>query len=415
MLARNPLPLALALLLLGLASCRAAPPPPARLGSLFVQRPGGLSMRAMPAWRLQDGLGRLVQLDLAPLARSRGRAQLDIEVEPGRFVTFTLEPFPSPSPETRAWHGFARDPDGGGTWTIDAVLRAQDRDRVFLADAHAPNGDLYILRPRPGSYLWQRIVLDWRSFVCGTDLRRAGTDDSGEDPPEDPADDDSDFDVLVLYTPDAREKEGGELPMLAYIDLAVVETNVAYANSKIVERVSLAGTAEVEYEELTSFDDMLDDLTDGDVPAAHDLRALHHADLVSLLVLCSTKNGVAWRMDVADPAFADKAFSVVSTLTATGHFSFGHELGHNQGCGHEPDESDPGLPAHAHGWDYYRAGYWRRTVLATTGGTREQQLSNPDVSFGGFGATGKSDVANNALRIHETAPIVAGFGRSPAP
>ena len=64
-----------------------------------------------------------------------------------------------------------------------------------------------------------------------------------------PAEDGSRIDVLVVFTRKARDAAGGLRAMWAEIDLLVAETNQAYADSAVVQRVHLAHAAEVRYVE----------------------------------------------------------------------------------------------------------------------------------------------------------------------
>ena len=52
-------------------------------------------------------------------------------------------------------------------------------------------------------------------------------------------DDGSNIDILVAYTPTARDKAGGTTAIENLIDLAVVETNQSYSNSGISQRLTL--------------------------------------------------------------------------------------------------------------------------------------------------------------------------------
>ena len=54
-----------------------------------------------------------------------------------------------------------------------------------------------------------------------------------------PLDDGSEIDVMVVYTPLAKRREGGRAAIEALIDLFVAETNQAYANSGVTHRIQL--------------------------------------------------------------------------------------------------------------------------------------------------------------------------------
>jgi hypothetical protein len=220
-------------------------------------------------------------------------------------------------------------------------------------------------------------------------------------------------DVLVVYTPEARTAAGGQSSILATIDLAVLETNQAYANSGINYRVELVKAVEVAYTEVTSFSAMLGALrnpTDGVLDEVHDLRDMYGADMVSMIVGGSQYCGLGYMMANPGPYFESWAFSVVARGCATGFYSFAHELGHNLGCAHDRDQAGTG----AYPWSFgHRASdsSWR-TIMAYAPGSRVKHFSNPDVMYAGE-PTGVSNSsagsADNAMTMNATLPIVADF------
>ena len=54
-----------------------------------------------------------------------------------------------------------------------------------------------------------------------------------------PSDDGSEIDVMVVYTPLAKHREGGRAAIEALIDLFVAETNQANTNSGVTHRIKL--------------------------------------------------------------------------------------------------------------------------------------------------------------------------------
>ena len=64
---------------------------------------------------------------------------------------------------------------------------------------------------------------------------------------DNPPDDGSVIDVMVVYTPLVRRREGGRAVVEALIDLFVAETNQANANSGVTHRVRLVLREEVDY------------------------------------------------------------------------------------------------------------------------------------------------------------------------
>lgn len=221
------------------------------------------------------------------------------------------------------------------------------------------------------------------------------------------------LDVLVVYTGQARIAAGGQASILATIDLAVLESNQAYANSGINYQLNLVKAAEVNYTEVTSFNEMLGRLrnpSDGVLDEVHALRDMYGADLVSMIVGGSQYCGLGYMMANPGAGFESWAFSVVARGCATGYYSFAHEIGHNLGCQHDHDHAGSG----AYGFSYgHRApdASWR-TVMAYAPGPRIKHFSNPAVFVGGHptGVVNTSSVgADNSMTINTTAAIAADF------
>ena len=221
-------------------------------------------------------------------------------------------------------------------------------------------------------------------------------------------------DILVVYTPAARDAAGGTTAMQAVINLAIDESNAAYSNSGIDLRLRLVHTADVNYTESGSSATDLERLTytDGYMDSVQSLRDTYGADLVCLLVDYPSGGSRGWLWD--DPAyyFADYAFHVVAWDDATGYYSLAHEAGHNMGCEHATPESvqGAGLYSYSMGWRFDSNSY--RTIMAYSPGTRIQHFSNPDVTYLGYATgvpIGMSNEAHNALSINNAASTVANW------
>ena len=245
------------------------------------------------------------------------------------------------------------------------------------------------------------------------------------------ADDGSQIDMLVVYTPSARLAAGGTAAIEALVDLAITETNTAYANSGITPRLRLVHKAEVPYTEYggaSTFDNALTELrstTDGIIDNVHTLRDTYGADAVQLLINDGTYCGLAYRMSVQSASFASSAFAVTAYTCATGYYSFGHELGHNQGSHHDHYVVGATTTVYPYSYGYVHlgasAGTSFRTVLAYNnlcsatfgaGCTRIQWFSNPNVNYNGSPTgvpAGQTDPADNHLSIDNTAFTVANF------
>jgi hypothetical protein len=222
------------------------------------------------------------------------------------------------------------------------------------------------------------------------------------------------IDVLVLYTSDAKLVEGGEAAIQAKVNLAIAETNQAYANSQVTQRLRLVHQAEaLGFDEVTSFSSMLSQLRidgDGFVDEAHTLRNQYGADMVALIVAGSQYCGIGYLMTQPSASFEDRAFSVTSRVCATGYYTFGHELGHNMGCAHDRANASVGVYPYSFGYRTASGAY--RTVMAYAPGQRVQYFSNPNVSFNGEAlgiAEPAPDSAENWKSLNNTGPILAQF------
>ena len=164
-----------------------------------------------------------------------------------------------------------------------------------------------------------------------------------------PAEDGSRIDVLVVYTPAARDAEGGHDEIEALIDLYVAETNQAYANSGVIQRLNLVLASMVDYEEARPEGGLLAgsvDLNrlvrpeDGYLDEIHDLRDRYAADIVTLVghytdgtggIAASWCEGHAPSKGCAPEAWM--AFNLVDHEVSS--TTFAHELGHTMGLNHD--------------------------------------------------------------------------------
>lgn len=271
--------------------------------------------------------------------------------------------------------------------------------------------------------------------IGGEQLEAAA--DQASDAPLDFNDDAGTIDVLVLYTPRARSAAGSEAAIRNLINLAVAETNTSYSNSGITQRLRLVNAQEIAYTEASSMDldlSYLQGSYDSYMNQAHTLRDTYGADLVSLIVEASQYCGIAYMMDGVSTGFAAYGFSVVARSCATGYYSFGHELGHNMGAGHDW-YVDTSVNPYTHSHGYVNVSERWRTVMAyndecTAGGvscTRLPFWSNPAVIRYGepMGVASGTDTsctyrdrdhppcdADDHRTLNDTAFTVANFRRS---
>ena len=151
-------------------------------------------------------------------------------------------------------------------------------------------------------------------------------------------DDGSEIDVMVVYTPLVKRREGGRAAIEALIDLFVAETNQAYANSGVIHRVRMVLRQEVDYtEDGDSYIDLdrLQEDSDGHMDHVHELRDLYAADLVHIVVGNSVNVcGIAY-LNSGESYTEREIFGFALTVVNCGGLTFAHELGHNMGLHHD--------------------------------------------------------------------------------
>ena len=226
------------------------------------------------------------------------------------------------------------------------------------------------------------------------------------------------IDVMVAYTPRVQDIYGTQ-GTEALIVQAVAETNQAYLNSGINQRINLVHTVAADYAESgdTSKDlSRLTDTSDGYLDNLHALRDSFGADQVVMLIKGGSYCGFAYRMATLSTGFASRAFSIVRHDCVTGYYSFAHELGHNQGAHHELENGSGAIYEYAHGYQDSSNRFRTVMALSCSGCTRIDHFSNPDVLYNGF-PTGDAIVSNNARTLNKTAATVASFraGTQPQP
>lgn len=223
-------------------------------------------------------------------------------------------------------------------------------------------------------------------------------------------------DVLVLYTPDVAQAQGGGANgMLDFALSAILSMNESLSGSQTGVQAKLAAAVQIDYAETGDlYTDIarLKDGSDGFLDQAQVLRKQYAADLVCLLVETGNASGVGYLL-TSPSGSPDFGYSVVMRSAAVFNLSFAHELGHNLGCHHDRDHATSGFLPCSYGYRFFGTdGMQYRTVMSYSPGQRIPRYSNPDVSYAGTPtgvADGQPGSADNAKTIRATAGIVSQY------
>lgn len=214
------------------------------------------------------------------------------------------------------------------------------------------------------------------------------------------------IDVLVVYTASVRNSVGGDAQAQVLAQQSIDSTNTTYINSRIRQRVRLVGahlTAITESNLSTELSTLRND------PATAALRNSTNADLVAMLSNSTDACGIGYLMG-SPGGNPNNGFTVTARTCAVGNLTFAHELGHNMGSQHNPENgSGATFP---YGYGHWHNGVYR-TVMSyvnpcTNGCNRAPYFSNPDVIYLGL-PTGIAGQRDNVRSINNTADWVANY------
>lgn len=348
-----------------------------------------------------------------------------LDFEQAQNLTFTLfdglsheatrrpsEGFIRFAPDEFSWRGRVFHANG---WTGDVILTVKGRalsGLIYSSDA------VYEIVPQK-DFKHVLVQIDQSRFQpCGAgaepEIKSAANEEQATTDVV-ATEDGTVIDVLVVYTTPVRIALGGTTQAEAFAQQAVSVTNTAYQNSEITPRLRLVGTMEaVNYTENGLSSALNWVRSDPNVAAA---RNAANADLVAILVESDPANcGTGALMRTVRPSFAISAFSATRRSCALGNLTFAHELGHNQGCEHNPENGgSPTSASYPFAFGHYVNNSFR-TIMSysdpcSPGCPRIAHFSNPAVTFAGV-PTGVLNERDNHQVINNTAFTVSQF-RSP--
>ncbi|MBW7906141.1 MAG: M12 family metallo-peptidase [Phycisphaerae bacterium] len=230
------------------------------------------------------------------------------------------------------------------------------------------------------------------------------------------------FDVAIYYTTAAKNECGGTAAIQARCQLAVDTANQVYADSLISPRMVLVFRGETSYVETSDVEtdrNRLADPSDGYLDGAHSTRDAYGADFVCLFVNASDPDncGIAY----CTPSDSSYGFCVVQQGCAVGNLTFPHEVGHLQGCAHNPEDAgscNEYCDSYGHRFTGASGSKWRTVMSyndANNPSTRIGIFSNPYVNFDGRPTGIRTEDCDddrfNAATVNTTAPDRENYRR----
>ncbi len=235
--------------------------------------------------------------------------------------------------------------------------------------------------------------------------------------------------LLIVYTPKAAEwSRLNETNINTTIDLLMAKSQLVLDNSNVGITLRLVHSAQVDYTELHSNEDLfnLKLKDDGFMDSVHDLRSQFSADLVVLLEETEFTGGVGYLMSSAS-GNADLGFSLTRVQQASNSYTIIHEIGHNMGLGHhklQNYQNGPGLFSFSSGWRWAgQDGKKYCTVMTYDGASyfadgiaskKIAYFSNPEIQSDGV-SIGDYENADNARTLRETKNVIAAYSTGAEP
>lgn len=305
--------------------------------------------------------------------------------------------------DDRTWRGKLIE----GKFDGDVILTFR---KGFVSGLIYSPDAVYEIVPRGDSHFL--VQLDQSLFPeCGGDVKGDDAIPAATTPEGGALDSGDRIDVLVVYTTATKNFLGGDAQAQAHAQAAIDMANTAYINSRIRQRVRMVHSEEFAYVETTGSADLSALRSNAGIQT---LRNTHNADLVAEISEVTGICGIGYLIGpvTGNP---NNGFSITARSCAVGNVTFAHEMGHNMGSHHNPENGGSAIFPYSYG-HYVNGSY--RTVMSysdpcTSGCARRPYFSNPSIIYL-EAPTGIHNARDNARSINNTADVIANYRFSPS-
>ena len=344
-------------------------------------------------------------------SRENERETLNLPLLDGKVYAAKRVDFETRATDDYTWRGKIIE----GAVENDVILTFKNG---YVSGLIYAGNSVYEIVPRGGKQIL--VELDQAKFpecagdIPGDETKSAKAENSVNEKSENiiaaSADSGDRIDVLVIYTAAVKASLGSDAAAQTFAQQAIDSTNTTYINSKIRQRVRLAAAVETAIVETGTLSTELSTVRAD--PSVAGLREQYKADLVAMISNSTDNCGIGYLMSSGNSL---NGFTVNSRTCAVGNLSFAHELGHNMGSQHNPENGTNA--SYTYGFGHYVNGVFR-TVMSyvdpcTSGCARRPYFSNPEVLYNGI-STGVEDARDNARSINNTADKIANYRYSGA-